>query len=243
MTVETHREYRLGFARPLSPDARHELVGHLEKPASASEDPLLGRAQADFLNLPSWGNIVVKHYMRGGLMRHLSRRLHLRRGSCRGELEFRMLKSLRADGFPVPEPLGWAERGHLLVQTWLFLAEIPRAKTLAQLDQSDPAQALELLPKVSELINRLIEQKIHHVDLHPGNVLVDEKNNVHLIDFDKAARVTYSPDELRERHYRRWNRAIAKHQLSPKLILPFNQTSPTSKDSSNFRSDAISRST
>jgi len=243
MIVETFQKYRLGLARSLSPHARQQLLELLGTPASAATDPLNGRAQAQFLTLPSLGSIVVKHYMRGGLMRYVSRRRHLRRRSCRGELEFRMLKSLHEAGLPVPKPLGWAESGRLFAKTWLFLAEIPRAKTLAQLDQSDPTQSLELIPKIHALIDRLIELNIHHVDLHPGNVLVDEQNDVYLIDFDKAAHVTYSPSDLRQRHFRRWNRAIAKHQLSPKLGLSLNQIPQTTKPTSSLRSDAIIRST
>lgn len=236
MIVESHKKYRLGFAQPLPLDARAQLIGHLGQPASASDDPLLGRAQADFITLPSWGKIVVKHYMRGGLMRYISRRRHLRRRTCRGEQEFRMLQSLREAGVPVPDPLGWAERGLLFVETWLFLAEIPNSRTLAQLDQTSPAQARELMPKVSELIDSLTEGHLHHVDLHPGNVLIDDQNKVYLIDFDKAARATCSPAELSDRYHRRWNRAIAKHQLSPELRIPAPATD------SQAQPDAINQS-
>lgn len=242
MIVESHQKYRLGFAQPLPAEDREQLLKHLGQPASSSEDPLQGRAQADFISLPNWGNIVVKHYMRGGLMRHLSRRSHLRRATCRGELEFRMLESLGKSGLPVPKPLGWADRGLLFVETWLFLAEIPHSSTLAQIDQTHPDQARELIPQVSDLVDRLVELNIHHIDLHPGNVLIDAQKNAHLIDFDKAARVSCTPDELRDRHYRRWNRAIAKHQLSSELQLPSSSASNTPPTDSNPLSDVIGHS-
>ena len=219
MIVETYRKHRLGFASPLGDESRDQFIDHLRKPASASTDPLRGRAQVDFLHLPEWGNLVVKHYMRGGLMRHFSQRHHFRGRASRGELEFRTLQSLHAAGLPVPQPLGWAESGRLLVQTWLFLTEIPRANTLAQIAQDDTAQAVSLLPEVGRLIDLLVDQEIHHVDLHPGNILVDEQQKLYLIDFDKAAHVANEGSELRDRHYRRWNRAIAKHQLPSNLNL------------------------
>ncbi|MDB4385207.1 AarF/UbiB family protein [Opitutaceae bacterium] len=220
MIVETHRNTRLGFSRSLSPAERDQLIDHLGKSASAPADPLQGRAQVDFMNLPSWGAIVVKSYMRGGLIRHISHRHHLRSSQSRGEAEFRMLQSLRENNLPVPEPLGWAEQGRLWVQTWLFLAEIPNARTLAEISRSDHKRAAMLLAGVSKLIDRLCDLEIHHVDLHPGNVLVDNHDKVFLIDFDKAAPTTESTKALRDRCYRRWNRAIAKHSLSSGLNLP-----------------------
>jgi 3-deoxy-D-manno-octulosonic acid kinase len=220
MIVETHRHTRLGFARNLTPAERDRLIDHLRKPASAPADPLQGRAQVDFMNLPSWGKIVVKHYLRGGLIRRVSHRHHLRGSQSRGEAEFRMLQTLREHNFPVPEPLGWAEQGRLWVQTWLFIAEIPQARTLAEISCSEREGAATFLAEVSNLIDRLCDLKIHHVDLHPGNVVVNGNDHVFLIDFDKAAPTTESTNALRDRYHRRWNRAIAKHALSSGLKLP-----------------------
>lgn len=220
MIVETYRNTRLGFARSLTSEERDQLIGHLAKPTSAAADPLQGRAQVDFLNLTSWGPIVVKPYMRGGLIRHISRRHHFRGSQSRAEAEFRMLQSLRENDFPVPEPLGWAEQGRLWVQTWLFMAEISDAQTLAAISRSDTKRAIALLAATGDLVDRLCDLKIHHVDLHPGNVLVDKDDNVFLIDFDKAATTITSVNALRDRHHQRWNRAIAKHSLSSELKLP-----------------------
>ena len=219
MIVETHRNYRLGFAHSLAAEDRDHLIDHLGKPVTAATDPLQGRAQVDFMSLPAWGAFVVKRYMRGGLMRHIIRRYHLRSGQSRGESEFRMLQKLRENDFPVPQPFGWAEHGRLWVQTWLFLAEIPGAQTLAEISREDPARAETLLGSVSKLINRLGELNIHHVDLHPGNVLIDALDQVTLIDFDKATSNLLIKNDLSDIYYRRWNRAITKHHLPTSLNL------------------------
>jgi tRNA A-37 threonylcarbamoyl transferase component Bud32 len=219
MIVETHRNYRLGFAQCLTTEDRDQLIDHLQQPASVAANPLQGRAQVDFMTLPSWGAIVVKPYMRGGLMRHVSRRHHLRSNRSRGESEFRILQSLRQEGLPVPEPIGWAEHGQLWVKTWLFIAEIPRSQTLSAIARTDAEQAATHLASVRQWIDRLVDLKIHHVDLHPGNVLVDDQNKVFLIDFDKASPSSDSSQVLRDRHHRRWNRALAKHGLPACLTL------------------------
>jgi RIO-like serine/threonine protein kinase len=124
-----------------------------------------------------------------------------------------MLLTLRSLGFDVPRPLAWAERGRIWVHTWLIMEERPDAKTLAELAGTDESRARKLLPQISEVVGRLISHQIHHVDFHPGNVLVDPEDRICLIDFDKTARVTIPTSELAERYRRRWQRAVTKHAL------------------------------
>jgi 3-deoxy-D-manno-octulosonic acid kinase len=63
----------------------------------------------------------------------------------------------------------------------------------------------------------LIEEGIYHVDLHPGNVLVDNNHNVYVIDFDKARCWTGPKNELRDLYLHRWRRAVIKHNLPETL--------------------------
>jgi 3-deoxy-D-manno-octulosonic acid kinase len=69
------------------------------------------------------------------------------------------------------------------------------------------------MDQVVRSVRRLIEARICHVDLHPGNVLVDGDGRIYLIDFDKAFRFTGSDRELRDWYISRWRRAITKHGL------------------------------
>jgi predicted unusual protein kinase regulating ubiquinone biosynthesis (AarF/ABC1/UbiB family) len=59
----------------------------------------------------------------------------------------------------------------------------------------------------------LAENRILHVDLHPGNILVDTRPQVYIIDFDKAVTTAYHSSKLRQRYIRRWRRAVIKHEL------------------------------
>jgi 3-deoxy-D-manno-octulosonic acid kinase len=87
------------------------------------------------------------------------------------------------------------------------------SQSLVTLARTDASRAQTLLPQVSDVMARLISHHIHHVDLHPGNVLVDAEDRICLVDFDKTARVTLTKAELAERYHRRWQRAVVKHAL------------------------------
>ncbi len=69
------------------------------------------------------------------------------------------------------------------------------------------------MEKLLQSLSILINNNIHHVDLHPGNVLVDIDNNVFIIDFDKAHYFSKSKKKLKKKYFYRWKRAIIKHGL------------------------------
>ena len=64
----------------------------------------------------------------------------------------------------------------------------------------------------------LVQNKILHVDLHPGNVIVDPEGKVYLLDFDKGRIFRGSRQRLQERYFARWKRAVIKHGLPAMLI-------------------------
>lgn len=227
---EIHRTtvqgYRVGFREKPPATDLDLIIASLRKPPAQSTDPLQGRLETRVLALPTLGRVVVKHYARGGWMRYVSRRLHLRSWTSRAEVEFRVLHSLAADGVAVPTPLLWAERGQFLVHKWLITAEIPHSTTLAEIAQHNPSRAVSLLPEVVSVIQSLITRRVHHVDFHPGNVLIDHHHRALPIDFDKASRVDFNPPDLAERYRRRWNRSIVKHQLPRELQLSVASLQP-----------------
>jgi 3-deoxy-D-manno-octulosonic acid kinase len=70
----------------------------------------------------------------------------------------------------------------------------------------------------------LINQQILHVDLHPGNVLVDADGKVFLLDFDKAQKVAGKRNKLRDYYLCRWRRAVIKYNLPEVLSEMFALT-------------------
>ena len=73
------------------------------------------------------------------------------------------------------------------------------------------------MPSVIEQISKLIEHRILHIDLHPGNVIVDDKGRALIIDFDKGRFFNGSRDKLRNLYLQRWQRAVSKHGLPAML--------------------------
>ena len=134
-----------------------------------------------------------------------------------------MLEAVRRLGVRAPRPVAFAHRGFLLYHCWLVTGEIENHRTLAALSRVDPRQAVSLTGAVAVEIDRLIHHRIHHVDLHPGNVLIDSQQRVFVIDFDKARHTRLDPQDLRKRYIRRWQRAVSKHRLPVELRAALQQ--------------------
>lgn len=156
----------------------------------SQKQDLSGRGRTVRLLLNGIGRVVIKHYRRGGVLGRVVSHRYLRLGATRCENEFQMLLRVRAMGVSAPEPILFAYRGSLLYKAWLVTREVERSKSLFQLAQEGGVQGgldpVAITEKVADLVTRLIVNGVKHVDLHPGNVLIDEHGDVFLIDFDKA---------------------------------------------------------
>jgi 3-deoxy-D-manno-octulosonic acid kinase len=209
--------YRIGTNRRLSPEHIGQLAGVFGQPTLNSTSILGGRTAVSTIHLNDLGSVVIKHYRRGGWLRRLVTRTYLRWGRPRCRIEFDMLQEARRLGIRAPEPIAFAYKGRIFYRCWLVTREIQIRSSLAELSRSDPRAALEVLPRVAEQISRLIEHRIWHVDLHPGNILVDDQSKIHLIDFDRARHVRWDRARLHGRYVNRWKRAVSKHGLPPQL--------------------------
>ena len=219
-TYHSHElSYELGSARALSDSQKQALIRAFETPPEIQVNGLSGRIRPHVAPIGGFGRVVIKHYFRGGALRRINRRTYLKIGKTRGEAEFDMLNRVRRIGVSAPMPVAFASRPNARVfyHAWLATIEIAGAKTLADLSRSNPDRAMAVLPSVADQIDRLIRHRILHVDLHPGNVLVDADDGVYLVDFDKA-RTGLRTGMLGRRgiaayYTRRWRRAVVKHGL------------------------------
>ena len=175
--------------------------------------PLGGRNCISIAEIAKLGRVVVKQYMRGGLFQYFIRRHYLKLGTIRSEAEFQLLSKAHAAGISVPEPVGYIWRGEFLYQAWLVTKEIPGSMTVAEISLKDEDRLPDVMEEVIRQVGLLIKNGICHVDLHPGNVLVDPQGRVYIIDFDKAYQFKGSPNVLRDRYLCRWRRAAIKHEL------------------------------
>lgn len=179
---------------------------------------LIGRSSVTISHLKGIGSVVVKHYTRGGFIRYFLKQRYLRWGQTRGETEFKILQKARQIGVSVPEPIAYAFKGGLFYKGWLVSRKIEEQQTLAKLACDNEGRTDIVMENIIEQIAILIDHRILHVDLHPGNILIDHANRVFLIDFDKA-RITHKNRKmLTERYINRWRRAVIKHQLPQMLI-------------------------
>jgi RIO-like serine/threonine protein kinase len=128
-----------------------------------------------------------------------------------------MLAFAGALGINVPEPIAYAHRGRLFYRAWLVTREIHQPLSLARLSLQDEKKTTTAMHSVIEQISALIQNDILHVDLHPGNVLVDAAGKVYLLDFDKGRVYQGSREKLKNRYIARWQRAVVKHRLPDML--------------------------
>ncbi len=205
--------YECCLARPVGNAELEGLVGALAHPERPAPGVLKGRGAICIHAVPSIGTVVIKEYVRGGAFRFLLRRYYVRRGKTRPEREIEILKAAQAAGLNVPEPIGCLLRGGLVYRGWLVTRLIPGRGSLADIGRAEAADLGPLVDQVVLQMRLLIEHRIAHVDLHPGNVLVDGNGGLHLLDFDKATHFRGGADRLRDYYLRRWNRAVVKHGL------------------------------
>jgi len=195
----------------------HQLTTLFDRQPQSAKFHLNGRNVMPADDVDGIGAVVVKHYTRGGLLRYFVKRRHLKSGKTRGQAEYEVLQRVRNLGINAPEPVAFAYRGGLVYLAWLVTLEIKRAQSLARLSLEDLRQAREAMESALEQICLLIDSRIWHVDLHPGNVLVDQQKTVYLVDFDKGRHFRGNRRKLKARYLSRWQRAVRKHRL-PEML-------------------------
>lgn len=162
--------------------------------------------------------LVLRHYRRGGLVRHFSERHYLWLGLARTRAvrEFELLRALEAEGLPVPPPFACAvSRRGPFWRGSLVTRRLP-GRTLAEMldaaargeggEDGEPSAAdgrldAVLWEAVGRAVARLHAAGVRHADLNAHNVLIDPRPatangppSVHLLDFDRATRRPTSPD-------------------------------------------------
>lgn len=163
-----------------------------------------GRGAAWFID-STWGQWVLRHYMRGGLPGRwlTSAYCFLGRSRVRSIQEFKLLQTMHAQGLPVPRPIAaYYRRAGLLYRAALIIERIPAAKTLTEL--KDPQQ-IDWWHAAGRCIRRFHDRGIYHADLNTDNILMDgQSGELYLIDFDRGY---YHPDRQERAPWKRANLA------------------------------------
>lgn len=131
-----------------------------------------------------FGDGVLRHYRRGGLVARLVRDRYPWHGedATRSFREFRLLAELVARGLPVPRPLAAGyRRAGLTYRADLLTELVPDARTFAE-TFADAA----LWPAVGRTLAQFHRDGVWHADLNAHNVLIDARGVVWIIDFDRG---------------------------------------------------------
>lgn len=177
-------------------DAPVEVTPDLFHPGSGTGERRLegGRGQVRFFRVPAASpgegevGLVHRAYLRGGLPGRLVRRRYLWTGLARSRpvRELLLAATLHREGLPVPDAVAARVRRRGL--TWegdLITVEVPGARTLADRILAGSAPP-DLWSEAGRSIRKVHEAGAFHADLNIRNLLVDHRDQVWVIDWDRG---------------------------------------------------------
>ncbi len=194
-----------------------EIISLLNSRPSKNTKLLSGRGGVSLGELHGIGPVVLKHYLRGGVFRYFVKSLHARMSKARSLYEFEYLSTVRSLGVNAPEPVAAIWTKGFLYQAWLVTREIENTSSLAEISLKQPERLGAVFSDLARQLAILVENRIFHIDLHPGNVLVGNDGLVSIVDFDKAVEFQGPLNTLRDQYVFRWRRAVIKHELPEEL--------------------------
>ncbi len=217
--IQKYRGFFFGSDKTLPNRQLDQFIDMFARPQEEDVSVLGGRETVKRIALLDNTPTVIKHYLRGGIIRFFNKQYYLMGQAPRCRKEYELFLLAKNIGVNVPEPLVFAYRNRIFYQAWLISREIQGSRSLAEININEPDRAEFLMDALMDQINILVDNNILHVDLHPGNVLVDDGDIVYIIDFDKARTGMKNKDKLLKRYIDRWERALIKHKLPSWLHL------------------------
>ena len=138
MTItRTYHAFRIGSSCRLTEVQLQQLADLFNRPTKKAVEALAGRSSVSVHQILGMGRIVIKYYTRGGLLFRLVKRRYLKWGKPRAQREFELLRTVAALNVNVPEPIAYADCGHLFYRAWLVTREIHQSMSLARLSLQD----------------------------------------------------------------------------------------------------------
>ncbi|HAS61746.1 MAG TPA: 3-deoxy-D-manno-octulosonic acid kinase [Vibrio sp.] len=131
---------------------------------------------------------ALRHYRRGGLFGKLIEDSYRFSGweQTRSYQEFQFLNLLIQAGVNVPRPIAArAVKQGFSYKADLLSEKIPNARDLVSILVEKPLSA-EMYGKIGQEIKKMHDAQVNHTDLNIHNILIDEKEKVWIIDFDKC---------------------------------------------------------
>ncbi|MDF5393508.1 3-deoxy-D-manno-octulosonic acid kinase, partial [Vibrio parahaemolyticus] len=176
-----------------------------------------GRGTTWFIQLENM-QAALRHYRRGGLFGKLVKDHYWFSGwdNTRCAQEFQLLLALIEAGVHVPCPIAArAVKSGLFYQADLLSERIPNARDLVSILQ-EQSLSVEMYQKIGQEIAKMHQVGVNHTDLNIHNILIDDKDKVWIIDFDKC-RFEASGD-WKDQNLNRLLRSFNKERLKRQII-------------------------
>lgn len=169
---------------------------HLPRPHSQWLDPEYwdsaqclaeGRGRTWKINT-QWGDAVLKHYHRGGMLASILKDRYFFHGweQSRSWHEWRVLAYLHKHGLPVPKPwLAYTLKQGKFCRCDLITSYLPQTKNLKQCLQQNELDR-DIWINLGKTLHAFCAAGVEHADLNLMNILLDESETLYFIDFDKA---------------------------------------------------------
>ena len=151
-----------------------------------------------------------RHYRRGGFFGKLIADSYLFQSwqKTRCFQEWQLLALMREQGIQVPRPIAArAVKSGISYRADLLSEKIPNAQDLVSILEKQPLDAV-MYRKIGDEIRKMHQAQVNHTDLNIHNILIDDKEQVWLIDFDKCYQ--QSGDNWKQGNWDRLKRSFEK---------------------------------
>ncbi len=156
------------------------------------------------------GNVVLRPYRRGGLVRYVNDRTYP--SETRFESESKIHRALWEQGFPTVEPLGYAFRPHRWGVEGIYLTVYTEALPWPLAFH----RTAELLPQFKRALGALWGWGLWAPDLNATNFIINTGGTLLALDWDRA-RWTRPGPELRIAYLRRLVRSLDRQGASMEI--------------------------
>ena len=169
----------------------HTNLESQQKLSSDQHDHILeggvGRARVTYFSLND-KTMVLKHYYRGGLVASILKDQYFGFDieKTRAFREWYLLKTMQQKGLPVPTAVAaHVKRGLFYYRADLITQKIEKTRTLADVLIEKEINA-EQWQSIGSCVRKFHDNNIYHADLNARNILLNDKAQVFLIDFDNS---------------------------------------------------------
>ncbi|WP_053981391.1 3-deoxy-D-manno-octulosonic acid kinase [Marinagarivorans algicola] len=148
-----------------------------------------GRATTYFIKHATFKGLVLRHYYRGGMVRHFLKDRYLYTGlkNTRAYAELEMLEKVQQWGLAAPKAVaGLVQRRGLFYRADLLMEQIPNARDLFQELKSSRLSA-STWQSIGRTVAQFHQHGVYHADLNCHNIMRDNTGKIWLIDFDRAS--------------------------------------------------------